>query len=305
MLGVAIGATTVDPGPTGDSPSPKALGIGAGIWWLVSGILAIFAGAWVAARLAGVRRQLEGPLHGIVTWALVAVLATVLMMSVVGSLISGAFRVVGATASIAGSGVKAVAGQVASSAPNDPDVAWNQVWQEAQTMLQQTETKQLQPENLREDLGAAAQDLRRADIEAALSRLSRSARNTVSAADKDSAVNVLTARTGMSETEARQAVDRWSSTLQSAWASTGQAAGQAIDQVQHTAAVAADKTVDAVSAAAWWTFFYLLLTAIAAGVGGFLGTPRNGRDKRGHHNTPDRQDRDTQTTTVIRPEPGV
>lgn len=274
-LGVAIGATTIDPG-SGDTPSAKSLGIGAGIWWIVSGVLAIFVGSWVAARLAGVRRQLEGPLHGLVAWGITAIATMVIMTTMIAMLVSGAFRVAGTTARVAGS-TAMVAGQGTSAlakqmVPDDlaPDLAWDEVWQEAQAILQETRTMALQPEELRQDLEAAGEDLRRADLEAALATLSRRARQVASAADRTAVVNVLTARTGMNEEEARAIVNRWANTMEGAWSRATAAA----ERVPQMAVAAADKTVDAVSIAAWWIFFYLFLTAGAAALGGYFGAPR-------------------------------
>jgi hypothetical protein len=273
-LGVAIGATTIDPG--GASPSPKTLGIGAGIWWLLSGVLAVFVGSWVAARLAGVRRQMEGPLHGLVAWGVTAIATMVIMTTMVAMLISGAFRVAGTTARIAGN-TAMVAGEHTNAFAKqmvpgqlDPDIAWDEVWQEAQAILQETKAKALEPEEIRQELKAAADDLRRADLEAALAKLSRRARSVASAADRTAAVNVLMARTGMTEEEAKVTVDRWANAMEDAWARTAAAAGR----VPKMAVAAADKTVDAVSIAAWWLFFYLFLTGGAAALGGYLGAPR-------------------------------
>ncbi len=93
LLGVAIGATISDP-ISGDTPSAKAFGIGAGLWWIVSGILALLAGGWAAARMAGLRRKGEGPLHGLVTWAVTTTALVVLMSSAIGAIASGAFQAV-------------------------------------------------------------------------------------------------------------------------------------------------------------------------------------------------------------------
>lgn len=93
LLGVAIGATISDP-MSGDTPSAKAFGIGAGLWWIVSGILALLAGGWAAARMAGLRRKGEGPMHGLVTWAVTTIALVVLMSSAIGAIASGAFQAV-------------------------------------------------------------------------------------------------------------------------------------------------------------------------------------------------------------------
>jgi hypothetical protein len=61
MLGVALGLIEAD-----ESVSP---GVISGISWAVIGALSLFAGGWAAGRLSGLRRSLEGTLHGFVTWA--------------------------------------------------------------------------------------------------------------------------------------------------------------------------------------------------------------------------------------------
>ena len=93
LLGVAVGATITDPVGQ-DTPSARAMGIGAGLWWIVSGILALLAGGWATGRLAGLRRRWEAPLHGLVTWAITATAMLFLMGSALGSVVSGAFRLV-------------------------------------------------------------------------------------------------------------------------------------------------------------------------------------------------------------------
>ncbi len=52
MLGLGIGLSTVD--PLGDgTPAASSLGIGAGLWFVLSGILAAGAGGYFAGRLSG------------------------------------------------------------------------------------------------------------------------------------------------------------------------------------------------------------------------------------------------------------
>src|SRR5829696_2599389 len=52
MIGVGIGAATIDPG-TGDNPSATTFSLGAAVWWALSGIVAALAGGFAAGRLAG------------------------------------------------------------------------------------------------------------------------------------------------------------------------------------------------------------------------------------------------------------
>jgi hypothetical protein len=52
LIGVAIGLATLDPA-TGDNPTGTALGAGAGIWLVLSSLISLFFGGFIAARLAG------------------------------------------------------------------------------------------------------------------------------------------------------------------------------------------------------------------------------------------------------------
>jgi hypothetical protein len=80
MLGLAIGATALDPS-AGGNPSAGALTIGAGVWTLLSSMIAVFIGAWVAGRFTYSPERQEGPLQGVLVWALSLLFAVWIMAS--------------------------------------------------------------------------------------------------------------------------------------------------------------------------------------------------------------------------------
>ena len=86
MLGVGIGLGLVEP-MAGDTPGAGSFGIGAGLWWLVSNLLALVAGGYVAAWLAGNTLRFDGMLHGLVTWGITLLLTFYLLGSVAARLI--------------------------------------------------------------------------------------------------------------------------------------------------------------------------------------------------------------------------
>lgn len=59
VLGAGVGLDLVNPGSSG-TPSAASFGMGAGIWWLVSSIVALVFGCHVAARLAAVASRWDG-----------------------------------------------------------------------------------------------------------------------------------------------------------------------------------------------------------------------------------------------------
>ena len=52
MLGAGIGMATLDPA-SADNSAASTFSISAAVWWVVSGIIAAFAGGYIAARMSG------------------------------------------------------------------------------------------------------------------------------------------------------------------------------------------------------------------------------------------------------------
>ena len=115
MLGVGIGLGLVEP-MAGDTPGAGSFGIGAGLWWLVSNLIALVAGGYVAAWLTGNTLRFDGMLHGVVTWGITLLLTFYLLGSAIGGIMGGAFGMIGGAASgaasVAGEGLKAAAPQI-------------------------------------------------------------------------------------------------------------------------------------------------------------------------------------------------
>ncbi|MEH3105384.1 MAG: hypothetical protein PGN12_15970 [Sphingomonas phyllosphaerae] len=137
ILGTGIGLSMVDP-VEGTTPGAAGFGIAAGIYWLITTIVALGSGGYAAARLSGVTEKFDALSHGLVVWGVTLILTLYLLTSAVGGIIGGAFRTVGSVAGAAGATVGAVAPKAAqvagvdardvrqeasaylSDAPNDP-----------------------------------------------------------------------------------------------------------------------------------------------------------------------------------------
>jgi len=118
ILGTGIGLSLVDP-VEGTTPGATGFGIGAGIYWLITTVIALGAGGYAAARVAGVHDRFDGLVHGLVVWGVTLILTLYLLTSAVGGIIGGAFRTVGSVASAAGTGIGAAAPKVADVAGVD------------------------------------------------------------------------------------------------------------------------------------------------------------------------------------------
>lgn len=83
LLGVGVGiATSLSQTTT----SSQAWLTASGIWFLVTGLVAIWIGAYVAGRLCGGPRRADGLFHGLVTWSV----AMVGLLALLGTTFAGA-----------------------------------------------------------------------------------------------------------------------------------------------------------------------------------------------------------------------
>ncbi len=87
LLGIATGlsAMNVTQGNVPNATGPL-------LWAGLSMLISAFIGGYVAARMSGLKRKVDGILHGAVSWAVTTLLFAVLATSVTGSLLSGIFN---------------------------------------------------------------------------------------------------------------------------------------------------------------------------------------------------------------------
>lgn len=280
MLGTGIGASTVDTLAAGDTPSATALGGGAAIWWVISSLISLALGGWVAGRLSGVGRAAEGGMHGMLTWA-VAVLATVyLVTSAAGSLMRGAAGVLGTAATVTATGAAAAAPKIADlvgDQMSQSGISFEDIKREAMAVLSQTGKPALQPDSVEQQAKAAAGDASRTagdasgqDFSALLERLLSRGRQTASQVDRDAVINVVMARSGVSREEATKRVAGWEATADQ----TRAKAAQAAEEAKQKAREVADASAKALSRAMLLGFLALALGGLFAWWGGTLGQRR-------------------------------
>src|SRR5205809_8027832 len=86
LIGTAVGLATLNPA-TGQNPTGTTFGIGAAVWLVISSLVSLFLGGYVAGRLGG---TFNGWLHGLATWATVTMLTILLLTTAAGGLIGTA-----------------------------------------------------------------------------------------------------------------------------------------------------------------------------------------------------------------------
>lgn len=290
VLGIAFGASVID--PLREADPMAGIAIGSGIWFILSFVLSLLAGGFAAGALAVAQDRRDRTLHGLATWALSTLLLLMLLSSAVGRIIGGTMSLVGQGLSQAGQAASALAQPLASGLADQLrqagiDLDLGQLRQQASELLRDTDTGELQPDQLQQEaqqLGQRAvntatriaRNPQAADeqIQRLFDRIQSEARETLSAADQEALVNVLVENTDMSREEARQTVNNWQQSYDQAVAEARAQWEQWKNQAEQQAREFGEAAADAAATAAWWTFFTLVLGAIAAAAGANIGSNR-------------------------------
>lgn len=140
-LGAGIGFAAFDPR---DMQNWQGLGIGFGIWGVLSGIVSMFVAGWFTARLSEADSKPHGMLHGAALWGFMLVAGLWLATMAV-------TRTAGAAASAVGTAAQA-GGQAAAG---NPELQREARQQTGQVQAQAEQLKQQAVEHKEEAAGAA------------------------------------------------------------------------------------------------------------------------------------------------------
>ncbi len=246
LLGAGVGLNTVNTN-AGSTPMASTLGIGAGIWWILTSCLAIGIGGFVAAWFAGVEMRFDGVLHGLVTWGIATILTIWLLTSAVGSVIGGGFSALGSAASATGSSAGEAAKPLAQAAGVSPD------------MIQQQAQAYLQPTNP-DPATMSPQDAQKA---VATNLTTYAAGGADAPAAKDRVIDIMAAQMKISHDDAAKKFDDTQAKLR-----------QTRDKAVQTAKDAADASASAASKASFGGFIVVFLGGLAAAFGGSMAVQR-------------------------------
>ena len=287
LLGFGIGLGTID---AVEEKNPAAgLGIGSALWYILSSLISLFAGSWVAGRLASAPRLFDGILHGVLTWCLVTLLTIYFLTTTIGSIIGGTGRLVGGLVKTAGKGIAAAApgiggavqSQLKANGVDMDNLDLSDLKSEANKLLRQTGDPSLNPNRLEQKADRAVDNAGNAAENAAsdpgnaddiagsmFKNLFKEGQATVSQVDRQDAVNVVMKRTGKTEQESQQIVDNWINTYKQAQVKLEQTKKEAEIKARQMA----DDAASAGSKAAIFGFLGLLIGVVAAGFGAKMGT---------------------------------
>jgi hypothetical protein len=248
VLGLAVGATTIDPAQPGETPGAGLLGIASGIWLLVANLIGLAAGGWVAARLSGTADDTDGVLHGLSVWAISFLVSAVLLGNVLAgtasTALSGASTILGGTAQGASQAARAMAPQLAGVLDAQ---------QLADRLRDGLETGG--------DPARMSTDQRRAEIARILGQRLR--QGDFLPGQRERLAQIVGVEYGLPAAEAQARISRLEAE-----------ARQVTAQAETEARAAAQATAEATATGAYWIFAALLLGALAAVLGARLGTRR-------------------------------
>jgi hypothetical protein len=245
MLGIGLGAASFDP-VASNSPSATTFSLMAGVWWVLSGVLAALAGGYTAGRMAGQTNETAGAWHGLTAWAVTTLVVFYLLTTSVGAIVGGAFRTLG---SVAGGAAQTVGSSVQTAAQ-----------MAAPSLARASDPLGSIEQSIRETSGGTEPAALR---DAALSAMRAALTGDVSKAEeaRERAAQALAKAQGTPIEQARTQVAQYEQQYR-----------QAVGEAKRQAAVAADATASAIARGALVGAFALMFGAVAGWIGGRMGT---------------------------------
>ncbi|MEL6063002.1 PhnA-like protein [Methylobacterium sp. DCY52] len=247
LVGVGVGLASV--GTTAaDNPSASTVSLGAGLWFVASGLVASLAGGLIAGRLSGKPLPGAAALHGLVSWAVTTLVVLYLLTSAASGLVGGTLStvsgVLGGASNLVGGTVQTAA---QAAAPSLSKIS-NPLEGIEQRVREQSAGQDPQ----------AARDAAVAAVRAVL---------TGDPAQKEQArsraADALAKAQGITPDQARAQIDDYQKQYE-----------QAVSTAKQKAEAAAATAKSAAMQGAFYAAIALILGALAAFLGGRLGAPK-------------------------------
>lgn len=293
IFGIGIGASIID--PQFDQNPVEGMSVSAGIYLVITQLIALGAGGFVAARMAGIPRTVSSLLHGASVWAVTTVFlawASVVgagaMFGAAGSLLSGT------ASSVASAGEAIIPDNISLPDPSKlaDELSMNDLPDEIQATLRENGITE---ENLRSEAKAAFRDVFsqreqdaamaaaqatirdmisspgdiKSDLDAFADKMLKGPNAIISDADRQQALDVMEQRLGITPQEAEQIIASIENDIDAAIKELR----EAVNAAQAKAIETAQSVSEAISSIALWLTFASLLGLIVACGGAFGGRP--------------------------------
>jgi hypothetical protein len=279
-LGIGIGAASIDAfdrnNPTKNVPMILL------VWMFVSGLAALFIGGAISGALAGVTPS-DGAIHGVIAWALAAVVTLFLGMTSAGYAIGGLFRILGEGVSTVARSAAAVVPGAAQMArdlitDNAPSIDWKSIKRDAERLFAEVEEEAKMlvhaggNDGDHHEMDHHRNQLKyKHDREDVLEMIEKSysvVRDALNSKDRDALKDAMVSQMGVSEDIADAAIKKWDSSYTEA----KRQYESAVTEMDKTARESADLATKAISQVAVWTFASLMFGMLIAGLGGYVGS---------------------------------
>lgn len=238
---------------------PGTVVISSAIAWVLSACVALFAGGWVAGRIAPSNDPTVGVLHGAGVWATAAVLTVLLAMSTAGALIGGAAYIVGnGVATVGTVAAGGVAGAAQLMAPNLDSI---------KKELDDVMSERPMPAGVGSGVTAEADNhlANRSRLgELLVAHFTTEPQTAQNNRDTQELVSLIASEAGISTGAAAKAVEQWDRV----WTATVAQWNKAKEEARR----AADQARKLTAHAACWAVIAMALGAVAAMVGAGCGT---------------------------------
>ncbi|AIQ92872.1 hypothetical protein [Methylobacterium oryzae] len=247
LVGVGVGLASVGTSAA-DNPSASTASMGAGIWFVASGIVASLAGGLIAGRLSGKPLPGAAALHGLVSWAVTTLVVLYLLTSAASGLVGGTLSTVSGALGGAGNLVGGTVQTAAQAAAPSLAKISNPLDGIEQKVRQQTAGQD--PQAARDAAVAAIKALFTGDA-------SQKQQAEARAAD------ALAKAQNIPVDQARQQIQDYETQYD-----------QAVATAKQKAEAAAVTAKSAATQGAFYAALALILGALAAFLGGRLGAPK-------------------------------
>ncbi|AMB43519.1 hypothetical protein [Methylobacterium sp. AMS5] len=247
LVGVGVGLASVGTNAA-DNPDASTFSLGAGLWFVVSGIVASLAGGLIAGRLSGKPLPGVAALHGLVAWAVTTLVVLYLITSAASGLVGGTLGTVSGALGGAGNLVGGTVQTAAQAAAPSLSKIANPLDGIEQKVREQSAGQDPQ----------AARDAAVAAVRAVLSGDPAQKEQA-----KSRAADALAKAQGIAPDQAKAQIDGYEKQYE-----------QAVATAKQKAAAAAVAAKSAATQGAFYAALALILGALAAFFGGRLGAPK-------------------------------
>ena len=257
LLFSGIGLQSIN--PAAEQNPLAGLGTGGIVALIVTNLVALFLGGWVAGKLAGSPRNSDALLHGVLTWGVLTLATVFLLSSAVGRFVGGVTSLVGNTASTVATAAGSAAQGAAAATPDSAQGVENAINQIPGVNNIQEQVDQFLADAGVENPADASQEL----VSTLVNRV-QAGESLTSPEAQEEVTSLLADRSDLSEQEIEQQVQTFTQEVEQ----TTQQAVQDAEQVAGDAAGVAGTSFI-------WAAVGLLLGAVVAALGAMTGSPKD------------------------------